>query len=54
MAQESYRATNDEDLQGVLNIESKVEPLSVSKDVVSTLIGRLGLSLEEALMRLMG
>ena len=54
MAQEIYRTTNDMDLQGVLNVESKQKPQSVSKDVVSNLIGKLGLSLEEALMRLMG
>ena len=54
MAQEIYRTTNDADLQGVLNFKPKLEPQSVSKDVVSTLIGKLGLSLEEVLMRLMG
>ena len=54
MAQEIYRTTNDADLQGVLNVESKQKPQSVSKDVLSTLIEKLGLSLEEALMKLMG
>jgi len=54
IAQEIYRTTNDDDLQGILDVEAKNEPQHVSKDVVSTLIGKLGLSLEEALMRLMG
>ena len=54
MAQEIYRTTNDVDLQGILEVKPKKEPLPVSKDVVSTLIGKLGLSLEEALMRLIG
>ena len=54
MAQEIYRTTNDADLQGILNVEPKLESKSVSKDVVSTLIDKLGLSLEEALLRLMG
>ena len=54
MAQEIYRTTNDADLQGILEMKLKKVPQSMSKDVVSTLIGRLGLSLEEALMRLMG
>ena len=54
MAQEIYRTTNDADLQGILEVKPKMETQPVSKDVVSTLIGKLGLSLEEALMRLMG
>ena len=54
MAQEIYRTTNDADLQGILEVKPKMEPQPVSKDVVSTLIGKLGLSLEEALMRLLG
>ena len=54
MAQEIYRTTNDADLQGILEVKPKKESQHVSKDVVSTLIGKLGLSLEEALMRLMG
>ena len=53
MAQEIYRTTNDADLQGILEMRPRKEQ-SVSKDVVSTLIGKLGLSLEEALLRLMG
>ena len=53
MAQEIYRTTNDADLQGILEMRPRKEQ-SISKDVVSTLIGKLGLSLEEALMRLMG
>ena len=53
IAQEVYRTTNDADLQGILEVRSKKESQPVSKDVVSTLIGRLGLSLEEILMRLM-
>ena len=53
MAQEIYRTTNDADLQGILEVKPKMEPQPVSKDIVSTLIGKLGLSLEEALMRLM-
>ena len=54
VAQEIYRTTNDEDLQGILEVKPKMESQPVSKDVVSTLIDKLGLSLEEALMRLMG
>ena len=54
MAQEIYRTTNDADLQGILEVKTMKESEPVSKDVVSTLIGKLGLSLEEALMRLMG
>ena len=53
VAQEIYRTTNDADLQGILQVKPKKEPQAVSKDVVSTLIGKLGLSLEEALMRLL-
>ena len=52
--EEIYRTTNDADLQGILKVKPKIEPQPVSKDVVSTLIGKLGLSLEEALMKLMG
>lgn len=37
-----------------IEVKSMKESQPVSKDVVSTLIGKLGLSLEEALMRLMG
>lgn len=54
MAQEIYRTTNDADLQGILEVNPKKAPKPFSKDVVSTLIGKLGLSLEEALMRLIG
>jgi hypothetical protein len=54
MTQEIYRTTNDADLHGILEVKPKKESQPVSKDVVSTLIGKLGLSLEEALMRLMG
>ena len=54
MAQEIYRTTNDEDLQGILEVKLKKESQPVSQDVVSTLIDTLGLSLEEALMRLLG
>ena len=54
MAQEIYRTTNDADLQGILEVNPKKESQPVSKDVVSTLIGKLGLSLEVALMRLLG
>ena len=54
MAQEIYRTTNDTGLQGILEVGLKKESQPVSKNVVSTLIGKLGLSLEEALMRLMG
>ena len=49
MAQEIYRTTNDADLQGILGVKFEKEPQYMSKDVVSTLIGKLGLSLEEAL-----
>ena len=45
-----YRTSNAADLQ----LYTQLEPQPVSKDVVSTLIGKLGLSLEEALMKLMG
>ena len=44
MTQEVYHTTYDADLQGILKVQT------VSKYVVSTLIGKLGLSLEEALM----
>ena len=54
MAQEIYRTTNDADLQGILDVNTKKESQPVSKDVVSTLIGKRGLSLEEVLLRLMG
>ena len=54
MAQEIYRTTNDADLQGILEVKPKMESQPVSQDVVSTLIGKLGLSLEEVLMRLIG
>ena len=47
MAQKIYRTTNDSDLQGI----REVRPLSISKDLASILIGKLGLSPEEALMR---
>ena len=44
--------TNDADLQGILKMEfKKKQPVSI--DVVSTLISKLGQSLEEALLRLM-
>ena len=52
--EEIYRTTNYADLQGRLEEKPKKESQPVSKDVVSTLIGTLGLSLEEALMRLIG
>ena len=42
------------DLQGILEVKPKKQPQTMSKDVVSTLIGKLGLSLEEALMKLLG
>ena len=56
IAQEIYRTTNDVDLQGTL-----VEKTGESSDdgtktevLLAGLIGKLGLSLEEALVRLMG
>ena len=52
--EEIYRTVNYADLQGILEVNSTKESQPISKDVVSTLIGKLGLSLEEALMRLMG
>ena len=53
MAQEIYRTTNDADLQGTL-VGVPKRSVSVDTETVLTgLIGRLGLSLEEALMRLM-
>ena len=55
MAQEIYRTTNDADLQGTLVGSVPKRSASVDTETVLTgLIGRLGLSLEEALMRLMG
>ena len=56
MAQEIYRTTNDADLQGTL-VEKAGES---SKDgmkaevLLAGLIDKVGLSLEEALVRLMG
>ena len=52
--EEMYRTTNDADLQSILEVKPKMKPQPVSKDVVSTLIRKLGLILEEALMRLIG
>ena len=55
VAQEIYRTTNAADLQNTLREQSvREETKTPQSDVVSTLIGKLGLSLEEALMRLMG
>ena len=54
MAQEIYRTTNDADLQGTLVGSVPKRSASIDTETVLTgLIGRLGLSLEEALMRLM-
>jgi integrase len=55
VAQEIYRTTNDADLQSTLPKEMvQVGSKTAKNDIVSTLIGKLGLSLEEALMKLMG
>ena len=54
MTKEIYRTTNAADLQSILALKTKQDLQPVSKDVVSALIGKLGLSLEEALLRLMG
>ena len=54
MAQEIYRTTNDADLQGTLVGSVPKRSASVDTETVLTgLLGRLGLSLEEALIRLM-
>ena len=54
MAQEIYRTTNDADLQGTLKSSASNRSASIDPEAVLTgLIERLGLSLEEALMRLM-
>ena len=47
MAQEIYRTTNDADLQGILEVNTKKEPQPVSKNVVSTLIDKFGRSFDE-------
>ena len=55
VAQEIYRTTNAADLQNTLREQSvQEETKTPQSDVLSTLIGKLGLSLEEALMKLMG
>ena len=55
MTQEIYRTTNDADLQGTLSLGVPNRSASVDTETVLTrLIGRLVLSLEEPLMRLMG
>ena len=55
IAQEIYRTTNADDLQNTLREQSvREETKTPQHDVLSTLIGKLGLSLEEALMRLIG
>ena len=54
VAQEIYRTTNAADLQNTLrDLSIREEAKTPQHDVLSTLIGKLGLSLEEALMRLM-
>ena len=53
MAQEIYRTTNDADLQGTLVDVPKKSANVDTESVLTGLIGRLGLSLEEVLMRLM-
>ena len=53
MAQEIYRTTNDADLQGTL-VDAPQKSANVDTESILTgLIGKLGLSLEEALLRLM-
>jgi hypothetical protein len=55
MAQEIYRTTNDADLQGTLIGSTPNRMSGIDTETVLTgLIEKLGLSLEEALMRLMG
>ena len=54
MAKEIYRTTNDADLQGTLKRSVSKRSASVDTETVLTgQIGRLGLILEEALLRLM-
>ena len=43
VAQKIYRTTNNADLQSKLDVKATEESPSVSKDVASTLIGKLGL-----------
>ena len=55
VAQKIYRTTNTANLQNPLREQSVREETKIPQsDVLSTLIGKLGLSLEEALVRLMG
>ena len=53
MAQEIYRTTNDADLQGTLVDVPKKSANVDTESILTGLIGKLGLSLEEALLRLM-
>ena len=53
MAQEIYRTTNDADLQGTLVDAPKKSANVDTESILTGLIGKLGLSLEEALLRLM-
>ena len=54
IAQEIYRTTNAQDLQNVLRKEAEPSNSGASEELLTGLIGRLGLSLEEALLKLMG
>ena len=53
MAQEIYRTTNDADLQGTLVSVTQKSTNVSTESILTGLIGKLGLSLEEALLRLM-
>ena len=56
IAQEIYRTTNDADLQGTLvdKADGSSKDVMKAEVLLAGLIGKLGLSLEEALVRLMG
>ena len=55
MAQEIYRTTNDADLQNTLKIkgDESTKDRTTTEMLLASLIDKLGLSLEEALIRLM-
>ena len=55
MAQEIYRTTNDADLQNTLDVkgDESTKDKTTSEMLLAGLIDKLGLSLEEALERLM-
>ena len=55
MAQEIYRTTNDADLQNTLEskVDNSTKDRTTTEMLLAGLIDKLGLSLEEALERLM-